>query len=471
MVFSSNVFLFVFLPIVLAVYYFIGNKFRNYWLLFVSIFFYGWNQPKFLWIIFYSIILNYLGGLLIAKVECKKKKKIIMIVTIILNLLCLFYFKYFNLLILTIERLTHSTLSFTEVVLPIGISFFTFQSMSYVLDVYMNKVSVQKNVLKLALYVVLFPQLVAGPIVRYAEVAEEIDQRETNFDNLLYGTKRFIIGLAKKTIVANTLAISVDAIFALSPNENSVLSAWFGIICYTLQIYFDFSGYSDMAIGLGRMFGFHFAENFNYPYIARSIGEYWRRWHISLATWFRDYVYIPLGGNRKHVYINLIIVFALTGIWHGAAYQYIVWGIYNACFMVIERYVQTHRKRPPADTLYNRILQHIYALFSIMIGLVYFRASGLTYGTKYLGSMFGLLKNTTPRFDVRWYLDRYTVLILIVAILWSTPFFQKLWDKVSHRWSTNIKIAVTNTGLLILFVYSLSCIVMSTYNPFIYFQF
>lgn len=471
MVFSSNVFLFVFLPIVLAVYYFIGNKFRNYWLLFVSIFFYGWNQPKFLWIIFYSIILNYLGGLFIAKVECKKKKKIIMIVTIILNLLCLFYFKYFNLLILTIERLTHSTLSFTEVVLPIGISFFTFQSMSYVLDVYMNKVSVQKNVLKLALYVVLFPQLVAGPIVRYTEVAEEIDQRETNFDNLLYGIKRFIIGLAKKTIVANTLAVSVDAIFALPPNENSVLSAWLGIICYTLQIYFDFSGYSDMAIGLGRMFGFHFAENFNYPYIARSIGEYWRRWHISLSTWFRDYVYIPLGGNRKHVYINLIIVFALTGIWHGAAYQYIVWGIYNACFMVIERYVQTHRKRPPADTLYNRILQHIYALFSIMIGLVYFRASGLTYGTKYLGSMFGLLKNTTPRFDVRWYLDRYTVLILIVAILWSTSFFQKLWDKVSHRWSTNIKIAVTNTGLLILFVYSLSCIVMSTYNPFIYFQF
>ena len=471
MVFSSNVFLFIFLPIVLMGYYIVGKGVRNYWLLFVSLFFYGWNQPQFLWIILYCIIINYIGGILISKGNSGKSKLAVTVITISLDLICLFYFKYCNLVIKTIERLTDSSLVVTEILLPIGISFFTFQSMSYVLDVYRTKVSAQRNPFKLALYIVLFPQLVAGPIVRYSEVAKEIDDREKTFDNLLYGIRRFIIGLSKKTIIANTMAVVADSIFEVSPYENTVLIAWLGIICYTLQIYFDFSGYSDMAIGLGRMFGFHFGENFNYPYISRTISEFWRRWHISLSSWFRDYVYIPLGGNRKHVYTNLIIVFLLTGIWHGAAYQFIAWGVFHGFFIVLERYLRTRIKSINMQSVVIKTLQYGYTLVVVMVGWVFFRAPGMRYGIEYIGSMFGFLKEITPRFDIRWYLDRYTVLILIIAVLWSTPLLQKIWDGIAQKVNETCRNFIMNAGLLLLFVYSLSCIVMSTYNPFIYFQF
>ena len=471
MVFSSNVFLFIFLPIVLLGYNIVGKRARNYWLLFASLFFYSWNQPQFLWIILYCIIINYLGGILISKGNSARKKLIVTIITISLNLLCLFYFKYFNFAVRMIERLTDSSLSLTEVLLPIGISFFTFQGMSYVFDIYRNQVVVQKNPFKFALYIALFPQLVAGPIVRYTEVAREIDDRKESFDNLLCGTRRFIIGLGKKTVIANTMAVVADLIFKASPYENTVPIAWLGIICYTLQIYFDFSGYSDMAIGLGRMFGFHFGENFNYPYISRTISEFWRRWHISLSSWFRDYVYIPLGGNRKHVYGNLIFVFLLTGIWHGAAYQFIAWGMFHGFFIVLERYLRTKVKRINIQSVMAKIFQHVYTMGVVMIGWVFFRAPSMRQGIEYLGSMFGLLKNITPRFDVRWYLDRYTVVVLIVAIILSTPLLRRVWDRIIQRVNETCRNLIMNVGLLGLFIYSLSCIVMSTYNPFIYFQF
>lgn len=474
MVFSSSVFLFVFLPIVLLVYYLVNGELKNYWLLFASLFFYGWNQPQFLWIILFCICINYIGGLLISRMDQQDRKglkKCCLVLTIVLNLCCLFYFKYFNLMVHTIRRLSGLSFSFTEILLPIGISFFTFQSMSYIIDVYRNRVRVQKNFMKLALYVVLFPQLVAGPIVRYSDVENEINYRKSSFEDLYYGIRRFILGLAKKTIIANTMAVTADKIFNGSPYEHTVPIAWLGILCYTIQIYFDFSGYSDMAIGLGKMLGFHFPENFDMPYIAKSITEFWRRWHISLSSWFRDYVYIPLGGNRKHVYINLAIVFILTGIWHGAAYQFVFWGIFHGFFIVLERYLTNHVKCINTKSVMVRIVQHSYTLLLVMIGWVFFRASGMIYGVKYVLSMFGLLKDIVPRFDVRWYLDRYTVVILIIGIICSTPIINMMYCKLMEKTRDTVRVLLVNSILFLLLVYSLSCIVMSTYNPFIYFQF
>ena len=471
MVFSSNVFLFIFLPVVLIVYYIIGSRARNYWLLFASLFFYAWNQPRFLWIILYCILINYLGGVVIAKTERDKNRMIWTGITICLNLGCLFYFKYFNMAVDLLEKILRREFSFVEVILPIGISFFTFQSMSYVFDVYRKKVSVQENILKLALYVVLFPQLVAGPIVRYADIALEIDDREVSFDNLVFGMKRFIMGLFKKAIIANAMASTADAIWGIAPNENTVATAWLGIIAYTLQIYFDFSGYSDMAIGLGRMFGFHFGENFNLPYISKSISEFWRRWHISLSSWFRDYVYIPLGGNRKHVYLNLAIVFLLTGIWHGANYTFIFWGIWHGFFILIERFLKNRKKSGSSTIRWIGWLSHIYTLLVVMIGWVFFRADTISQGILYCKSMFGLIPDIKPGFEVGWYLDQYTVFVLFVAILWSTPLFAKMKTFIMERVNQEIGYIAENVGLLLMFGYSVIRVVASTYNPFIYFQF
>ena len=471
MVFSSNVFLFIFLPIVLIIYYVLGHKAKNYWLLLASLFFYAWNQPQFLWIILYCIVTNYFGGLIIDKIEQKQRKTIWTSIIVCLNLGCLFYFKYFNMTAELLEHIFRREFSFTEVILPIGISFFTFQSMSYIFDVYRKKVPVQKNIFKLALYIVLFPQLVAGPIVRYSDVAAEIDERKAEFDNLLFGMKRFIIGLFKKAVIANAMASTADAIWGIAPNENTVATAWMGIIAYTLQIYFDFSGYSDMAIGLGRMFGFHFNENFSLPYISKSISEFWRRWHISLSSWFRDYVYIPLGGNRKHVYLNLAIVFLLTGIWHGANYTFIFWGIWHGCFILLERFLKNRRKREFSATLWSKGLSHLYTLLVVMIGWVFFRADSLSQGLAYCKSMLGLIPNIQPGFEVGWYLDNYTVFILTVAVLWSTPLLTKIKMAILKGLNRKISDFVEYMGLLLMFFYSVMRVVSSTYNPFIYFQF
>ena len=300
MVFSSAIFLFAFLPITLAFYYLLKGSARNYWLLLVSLVFFAWGQLSYLWIILVNVAANYAGAMLITKKE--KHKKAFLVLTIAVNLALLFYFKYFDFVLSSIESITHAGIEPFNIILPIGISFFTFQGLSYVIDVYRGTVPVQKNIFKVALYIMLFPQLIAGPIVRYSDVASEIDKRKENIDDIVSGIERFIMGLAKKAIIANTMAALVDSVWEQGSGNSAFFTVWLCSIAYTLQIYFDFLGYSDMAIGLGRMFGFHFNENFNLPYISASITEFWRRWHISLSGWFRDYVYIPLGGNRKRVY-------------------------------------------------------------------------------------------------------------------------------------------------------------------------
>lgn len=327
MVFSSVIFLFVFLPVTLIGYYLMSAKGRNIWLLVVSLFFFCWAQFNYLWLILFSIGINYAGAILIDNLSDKVVRRACLVISIIANLGLLFYFKYFNFTIDAINRIGNVSIPEKEIALPIGISFFTFQGLSYVIDVYKHKAHAQKNILKVALYIALFPQLIAGPIVRYVDIAKEIDYRTVSISDFSEGAKRFVLGFSKKILIANTMGAMVDSIWNAGVDQNTVAIAWVGAIAYMLQIYFDFSGYSDMAIGLGRMFGFHFLENFNIPYTSSSISEFWRRWHISLSSWFKDYVYIPLGGNRKHVYLNLAIVFILTGVWHGASWHYIVWGV------------------------------------------------------------------------------------------------------------------------------------------------
>ena len=376
MVFSSTLFLFLFLTITLAGYYLVGRKGGNVWLLLASLFFFGYSNPKHLLVILASILINYGCALLLQAADAKSgtstlskshtarqksdaalfadqnkdpkapvKRKdpariLILVLAVVLNLGILFYFKYFGFAAQTAGRLLHTQFTLWEIVMPIGISFFTFQGMSYVIDVYRRDVPAQKNPLYVALYIVLFPQLIAGPIVRYKEIAGEILNRQVSLSDFTDGITRFLIGLSKKALIANTLAIAADSIWNNPVSENTPAIAWLGSIAYTLQIYYDFSGYSDMAIGLGRMFGFHFPENFDLPYISKSVSEFWRRWHISLGSWFRDYVYIPLGGNRRHVFFNLGLVFLLTGIWHGAAWHFILWGVWHGFFILAERAVK-----------------------------------------------------------------------------------------------------------------------------------
>lgn len=310
----------------------------------MSLVFYLWGKPKYIVILMASMFINYCGARLVDRVKTQKSVNVVLSITVAANLLLLYYFKYFNFSVEVLNDLLKADIQINEVLLPIGISFFAFQGISYVIDVSQKDVPVQKSFSKFAMYISMFPQLVAGPIVRYKDIAREIDNRRVSLDDFTDGIQRFIIGLSKKVIIADTLAITADSIFGVSPSNNSISVAWLGIICYSLQIFFDFSGYSDMAIGMGRMLGFHFIENFNYPYISKSITEFWRRWHISLSSFFRDYIYIPLGGNRKHTYLNVAIVFLLTGIWHGAAYTFVLWGIWHGIFNIIEKILRDKKK-------------------------------------------------------------------------------------------------------------------------------
>ena len=342
MLFSSPIFLFSFLPITLFVYYIFlikTKRVKNYFLLLMSLIFYAWGEPKFIVMLIASIVINWFFGILIDKNrENKKKSKLIIALMLLANLSILIVFKYLGFLVTNINVIFNQNLVVPNIALPIGISFFTFQAISYVIDVYRKNGTVQKNILNVGLYLAFFPQLIAGPIVRYETVAEQINYRKENFDDFSNGVYRFIFGLSKKVLISNQMAIIADVAFDNSPS--SVLFAWLGAIAYALQIYFDFSGYSDMAIGLGAMFGFKFDENFNYPYIAKSITDFWHRWHISLSTWFRDYVYIPLGGSRckrSRAFLNIFIVWLLTGIWHGASWNFILWGLYFFVFLIIEK--------------------------------------------------------------------------------------------------------------------------------------
>lgn len=466
MLFSSMTFVFLFLPIVCLIYLLAKKELHNAILLAASILFYAWGEPRYLAIMILTILANYVGAIALDK--HKKYKKPILLATIAVDLSFLLYFKYFNFFIDNINSIFAMDISFLEVIMPIGISFYTFQAMSYLIDVYKGDAKVQKDIYKLALYISLFPQLVAGPIVKYRDVDEQIDHRTVTFDKVSYGVKRFIIGLAKKMLLANTLGAVADEIFGLPVAQASPQLAWVGAIFYSLQLFYDFSGYSDMAIGLGSIFGFKFLENFNYPYISKSITEFWRRWHISLSTWFKEYLYIPLGGNRKgnvRTYVNLFLVFLATGFWHGASWNFIFWGLWHGVFIIFEKMTGWHKESK------SRIIsgaQHIYTIFVFVIGWVMFRAENMSYATDYIKNMFGLIKEHTAVNDVSYYLDNAEMLALIAGILCAMPMFNKiLYVKYEHK----VLRTLINVWLFILFVVSSGTIAASTYNPFIYFRF
>ena len=441
MVFSSIVFIFYFLPLVLLFYYLSPNKLRNFTLLVFSLIFYAWGEPIYILIMLFSSISDYIHAIIIDKYRGTFKSKLALVSSIVINLGLLGFFKYSNL----------------GIPLPIGISFYTFQTMSYSIDVYRNNVPVQRNLISLATYVTLFPQLVAGPIVRYLDVANDLKYRTHNSDKFYEGVYRFIIGLSKKVILANNLGIIWFNIKSTPSSQLSMLTAWLGIICFTLQIYFDFSGYSDMAIGLGKMFGFTFLENFNFPYISKSITEFWRRWHISLGIWFRDYVYIPLGGNRcskTRWIVNIFIVWFLTGLWHGASYNFILWGLYFGFILMLEKlFLLKILNNIP--TVFN----HIYALLLIIVGFVIFELTDISSIIQYLSAMFINNKLIDKSF---YYYFIPNITLLIFSILASTPIFKHILDKYEI-----IRFICLIFGMII----SVAFLVDSSFNPFLYFRF
>ncbi len=468
MLFSSMTFLFVFMPLVMAVYFLSKKEIRNYVLLIASIIFYAWGEPRYLAIMIITILVNYAGAILLDKHYSSRQRLWIVSLTIVLDLSFLFYFKYFNFVVDNINGVLATDFQLLDIIMPIGISFYTFQAMSYLIDVYRREVPAQKDVYKLALYIVLFPQLVAGPIVKYHDVCEQIDNRTIEFKNVIIGFKRFITGLAKKVLIANTLAEVVDKIFAQAPENLTTGVSWLGAVAYCLQLYYDFSGYSDMAIGLGLMFGFRFLENFNYPYISKSITEFWRRWHISLATWFKLYLYIPLGGNRKgavRTYWNLFAVFLVTGIWHGAAWSYVAWGIWNGIFIVIERFFGLDKDKN--DRWYVSAAKHLYAFFAIVWGMIIFRAESLSYAYEYICRMLHIdVTKHLPDYDYG--VNNKFAIMLIVGLICAMPVCRNL---IYIKYERKVQRTLVNIWLFLLFFWSTISLAASTYNPFIYFCF
>lgn len=487
MVFSSLVFLWIFLPVT-----FLGSvlirktKYQNIFLLAASLLFYAWGEPSYIFLLLASVLLNWWFGLRIdaaAQRGDADRKKLFLILDIAANLGFLGYFKYTNFVLRTAAKIVTGIVTLTRgaqaaaelqfpvtsIALPIGISFFTFQAMSYVIDLYRGKYKVQKSLLNLALYISFFPQLIAGPIVQYKDIDAQITERSVTLEKLGSGLRRFLYGLGKKVILANLLASAADKIYALEITEMTGLMAWAGAVFYTLQIYYDFSGYSDMAIGLGRMFGFEFLENFNYPYISSSIQEFWRRWHISLSSWFRDYLYIPLGGNRKgkkRTYLNLFIVFFLTGLWHGASWNFVGWGLYHGFFLIIERmgFKKLLEK--------NKVLSHIYTILVFVIGWVFFRVESVRLGFAIVFRMLMPWTLTQVRAGLGTMISVHTVIAMILGIL-GCGLFQTVMSKgklagISSKWKNSPAEAVYLTAVLF---YSILLLANNTYNPFIYFRF
>ena len=469
MVFSSFSFLFLFLPAVFAAYFCIPQRFRaarNVVLLVFSLLFYFWGEPKGIFVMLFVIALCYTAALFMERSKSRRSKKIWLCIATVGSLAMLLYYKYFGFLVENCNRLFGTGFSIGKIIMPIGISFFTFQTLSYVFDVYMGTVPAQKNPAYVALYVSLFPQLVAGPIVRYETVAQEITVRRESRDDFYEGMCRFLVGFGKKMLLANPLGDVAATIFAMQAGSRSALLAWVGAILFAFQILYDFSGYSDMAIGLGRMFGFHFLENFNYPYISKSITEFWRRWHISLSTWFRDYIYIPLGGNRKgkkRQILNILIVWALTGLWHGASWNFVLWGLYFAGILLLEKFVlQRFLRKLPA------IFQHLYALILILFGWVIFNCTSLDAIRDYFSSMFAFSSVTKTDLSYLTFLLRKNWAELLFAVLLATPLLRTLHAKYSARtgWQL-LRIAV----MLGVFALSLLALASTSFNPFIYFRF
>ena len=469
MLFSSTTFIFMFLTLLLILYFPIKNiKYRNIILLIFSLIFYSWGEPKYIFLMLLTVLIAYMFGLLIDKYRNdKKKSKLFLVISVILILLNLFIFKYLDFSIGIINSVFKTNIGITKLVLPIGISFYTFQILSYVIDLYWGKVGVQKNYFRLLLYVSFFPQLIAGPIVRYETVEKEISDRKTTLDGFISGFKRFIWGLAKKVIIANNVAIFCDYVYNNYSSYGSNI-LWVAAVCYTLQIYFDFSGYSDMSIGLGKMFGFNFLENFNYPYIATSITDFWRRWHISLSSFFRDYVYIPLGGNRvsKIKFIrNIFIVWLLTGIWHGASYNFILWGLYYAILLLFEKMVTgKYIEKLP------KVLKILYSLFFITLGWVIFRVENINDLILVIKKMFSFNNTSFVTLFNNNAMLISTIPYILLGIFLSIPIDKLFKTKVDK--SNGIVLTLIEDLILgILFGISIMFLVSNSYNPFIYFRF
>ena len=468
MLFSSIVFLFTFLPAVMILYYLLPVRFRNVILLLASLVFYAWGEPVYLFLMLLSILFNYFSGLDIARnLQDKRAAKRSLVFNLIINLAVLGFFKYEGFVLDTLNGILPVHISYHALPLPIGISFYTFQILSYIIDVYRGNVKVQTNLPNFALYVTMFPQLIAGPIVQYADVDEQLASREVSWTKFGEGSMYFIRGLAKKVLLANTSGMIFTEVSGLAKGNVAVMTAWLGAFAYMFQIYFDFSGYSDMAIGLGKMLGFEFNMNFNYPYVSKSITEFWRRWHISLSSWFRDYVYIPLGGNRvskiKHIR-NLLIVWFLTGLWHGAAWNFVAWGLYYGVILIIEKYFLS----PVLDRLPD-VVRHIYSIVLVVIGWVLFFSSSFGQAADYIRVMFGAGAHGFADRESMYLLTSNLILWLIL-IFGSTPLVHFRYEHMlrSKKWNTTIINSVVYAAL---FIVCIAYLVTETYNPFLYFRF
>ena len=473
MVFSSLLFLFRFLPAVLLAYYIVPRRFRNFVLFLFSLGFYAWGEPVYIILMLASILISYVGGILVdrfIRAEKKKAAKSVLLVSCALSLSLLAFFKYAGFVLETLSSLTGASIAILQIALPIGISFYTFQTLSYVIDVYLGEAMVQKNLISFGAYVTMFPQLIAGPIVQYKTIDAQLRSRREGMEQFAEGVHRFMIGLGKKVLIANNAGELWDMIQTSSYSEIPVLTAWLGLAAYTFQIYFDFSAYSDMAIGLGRMFGFRFLENFNYPYISKSITEFWRRWHISLGTWFREYVYIPMGGNKvnrwRHIR-NILIVWLLTGIWHGASLNFLIWGVYYGVLLLMEKFLfGKYLSKFPA------LFQHIYCLFFVMLGWNLFVSSDMGQAIGFLKSLFGVYgQGFLNRETV--YLLYNNAILLVLCILGSTrlPKHIGTWLSLKLAGKEIILTAVKNTFYIGIFLLSVAWLVDATFNPFLYFRF
>jgi hypothetical protein len=472
MVFASAIFLFLFLPITIIGYFLIKPKYRNFWLFIMSLVFYAWGGLIYAILFIFSAYINFLFGIWMEK--NRRRKELILSLSIVWNLGILAYFKYSSFILLNLQAVIQIfipsfKINIVSVPLPIGISFFTFQIMTYVIDLYREEIKVQKKFINLGLYIMLFPQLIAGPIVRYIDIEKEINNRKVDINLIDEGIKRFILGLGKKIFIANIMGTWADTVFNTPLEKINTPLAWLGIFGYTMQIFFDFSAYSDMAIGLGKIFGFHFLENFNYPYISRNIQEFWRRWHISLSQWFKDYLYIPLGGNRKggiRTYINLLTVFFLTGLWHGASWNFIFWGIFHGLFLIIERLgLKKFLEKIP------KILQHFYTMIIVIIGWVFFRSNSFIFALKYLKKLF--IPNFIYMESFLVELETLKLFIALCAIVFSTPIVPKLRNVLLNNIFKNkfCYEIFRNFIYIIFFLLSVIFLAGSNFNPFIYFHF
>ena len=466
MVFSSMTFLLFYLPAVLAVYYLAPNKLKNLVLFVFSLLFYAWGEPVYVGLMIFSTVLDYTCGLTAERFRGTRKAKIALLVSVVVNLSLLGVFKYADFLIATVNSVFGCALPLLGLPLPIGISFYTFQTMCYTIDVYRGDTKAQRNIVSFGAYVSLFPQLIAGPIVRYQTIAEQMDCRTHSSDQFSLGVRRFVCGLAKKVLLANNIGLLWNTISQTDAANLTVLSAWLGLIAFSFQIYFDFSGYSDMAIGLGSMFGFTFCENFNYPYISASVTEFWRRWHISMGTWFRDYVYIPLGGNRCGLAVqlrNIAVVWLLTGFWHGASWNYVLWGVYFGALLIAEKFFLLEKlKKAP-------LVGHVYTVFCIFISWVLFSFEDMAKGAAYFKAMFGFgagLCNSTALYELASYLP-----LLGICAVAATPLAARLYRKLNEKCASAVMTLADASGIACGMLLSTAYLISGSYNPFLYFRF